>query len=240
VGIKGRLIALLIIIIVAAVGGVVSFSAHKSVKIFEIDFENKNFSGWRSGCGKCSFYLGHRQYVRKDLSLKNGFSGVYVGGHDRNESASAFLPLDKDLVIKWSLYFAEGFDSESFGTVSQLIGWQPNCFQGGLFHLRFEKGSWGYWLRNTPSGHDFKSEIKIAKAVWIDFVVKAKFTNSDNGYIKLKINQEGKEYNFNIIQGGATYKDCPRGPYFKAGLYGNFKGKDVLYVDNISAYYIGD
>lgn len=205
-------------------------------ELFKLDFETKDFSQWRSACGDCKFSLGNRQFVRPDPTGKRGYSAVYEGSHKRNESASAYLPLNKDLTIKWSLYFDRGFSRNSIGTVSQLIGWQKSCFKGGLFHLKYENGFWGYWLRNIPGKHDLKTQIPIPDGEWVDIRVDAKFTHEDNGYIILNITQGGKKYKVPVVTKGVTFKDCERGPYLKVGLYGSFSDDDVLRVDDIDAY----
>jgi|GEM_PF-5482489 len=201
--------------------------------ILSIDFESKDFSQWRNACGKCFFSLGNGQYIERDPKGVNGFSGVYSGGKKRNESASSFLPLDTDLKIEFSLLFDENFDVESKGTVAQVIGWQKGCFEGGMFHLRYEKGRWGYWMRNLDAGHDYISDIKIPKGEWIDVVVDAKFSSKKDGYFFTEIKQGDKTIKYDIIENSATFKNCPRGPYIKAGLYGDYKERDLLYVDNV-------
>jgi len=207
--------------------------------IFNVDFEGKDFSQWRRSCGGCEYVLGDKQFVVANAKNSTGHAGAYYGVEKRNESASDYLPLNRDIVISWSLMLDDEFSEFSSGTVSQVIGYQLPCFKGGLFHLRYEKGLWGYWLRNIPAEHDYVSSIPVHKGQWIDFVMEAKFTHLEDGYIRLKIKESGVEHKFTLVEQGATFKNCTRGPYFKAGLYGHFKPDDVLFVDDVVAKQVG-
>jgi hypothetical protein len=203
-------------------------------ELLSIDFQTKDFSQWKNTCGACKFSLRDKQFVRPDPAGMRGYVGVYEGGSRRNESASDSLPRDRDITIKWSLYFDEDFNEMSSGTISQLIGRKP-CFKGGLFHLRYESGNWGYWLRNVPGEHDVSTKIPVRKGEWVDVQVDAKFTSNSDGYIFLFIKQGEEERAFVVAKNEPTYNSCKAGAYFKVGLYGSFTAEDQLLVDDIHA-----
>ncbi len=143
----------------------------------------------------------------------------------RTELATDRLPLNKDLIFSWSLFVSQS--SESF-VISQIIGWQPPCFFGGNYQFIID-GSALYIAVKNIEGVDPAPMLlrNIEMGEWFNIKVAAMFSEA-SGYFIVTVGNDTVTTTFNVIEKGKrTFIDCPLGPYFKAGIYGEAKGVSV-------------
>lgn len=203
--------------------------------LFHEDFEKKHFSlNFNSLCGGC-LHDGKDKIKISNVNVREGKHSLSIQLHKgRTELATKRFPTAKDLIIKWSLFVPADFDTSSSATVTQFIGWQAPCFNGGNFHIRIEAGRWSVWMRNLgESTRDIVLNKLVEKGQWTDLIVNAKFTKG-KGYFELTIKDTDSVQQFPLITDGQSFIDCPLGPYIKFGLYGNNAEGNKIYLDRVS------
>lgn len=138
--------------------------------------------------------------------------------YPRSEVASYRLLKETDMRLSWKVRLNKEADDVN-ATISQLIGWQPNCFTRGNYHLRSFNGSWQVWMRNIDEN---ERDIILNKSIkydeWVEMSVYAKFSEFD-GYITLSIKDSESLQVFDLVKNGPTYIACDMGPYMKFGSY---------------------
>ncbi|NVK40754.1 MAG: heparin lyase I family protein [Oceanospirillaceae bacterium] len=196
------------------------------------DFESSPGPGIRSLCGGCQH--NGRATLSQDQASSGHQSLKIVYALNRTEISTVRLPTDKDLHIGWSLYIPREFDLQRSGTVAQLIGWQQPCFGGGNYHVRLENGSWGFNIRNI--GHVDQDRVldkDVQPGGWTHFTISARISRRSDGYLNLRISDTTGSRSYRLLSDTKTFIDCPLGPYFKAGLYGDFAPGSYLYLDDL-------
>lgn len=156
--------------------------------------------------------------------------------YPRSEVATYHLLKETEMRISWKLFLtAAGYGVNT--TVSQLIGWQPECFTGGNYHVRTQQGAWEIWMRNiTENKRDLILDKSIKYNEWVEFTVWAKFSDED-GYFSISIKDSDSFQVFNLIESGPTYVSCKRGPYLKFGSYNGRSSELEVGVKDISVKY---
>ncbi|MFT5813599.1 MAG: hypothetical protein ACI9VT_001352 [Psychroserpens sp.] len=203
--------------------------------LFHEGFEKKTFSeNFNSICGGC-IHNGKDKIALTYKDARDGIRSLSITQHKgRTELATKRFPLAQDLIIKWSLFVPLDFDTSSSATVTQFIGWQAPCFNGGNFHIRIEQGRWSVWMRNIgKSSKDIILNKFVDKGNWTDLIVKAKFTQSV-GYFELAIKDTSSFQHFMLINSGQSFINCTLGPYIKFGLYGENGEGNRIKLDKIS------
>jgi len=203
-----------------------------SAELLHEGFEGAPGRGIHSLCGGC------RHDGRPEISREQAYAGrqslKVVYAQNRTEIATVRLPTDRDLHIGWALFIPPEFDLQRSGTLAQLIGWQQPCFGGGNYHIRLEQGAWGLNIRNLGLAQsDRVFEKPVLRGGWTRFDIDARFSRGDDGYFNLSISDAGGRRDYRILSATRTYIDCPLGPYFKAGLYGDFAAGSYLYLDDL-------
>lgn len=192
-----------------------------------VDFETGDLSQWRGACSGCRDGGEAGVEVVRDPVRAGAHAGRYRSDGYRAESAADRLPLDQDTWLGWSLLIPEDFPDRGRGTVSQVAGYQPPCHTGANFHLKVADGEWGAWLRNMGRNtQDVYGLAPVREGQWSDVLLNARWTHTDNGYLKLYIDGE-----LLLERSGPTMVNCDEGPYFKAGVYAGLPKGTTVFVD---------
>jgi hypothetical protein len=192
-----------------------------------IDFENGDFSEWAIETS------GSNEHGISDLACGGEFSGYWVSDGYRTESASKRYPiLGQDIWYGWAVFVPETFCVDCSATVSQIHGFHPSCVKKHrvIVHLRIRDGHWGLAhrkLKGSPVGGDVYNLRPVHLGAWTYILVNAKLTASNDGFIKVWINNELVSER----RGYTWYADCNNGPYFKAGLYAGAPKGETIVVD---------
>jgi hypothetical protein len=203
--------------------------------LFHEDFESEYFpASFNSLCGGC-IHDGKGKIKISHVNAREGKQSLSIQLHKgRTEVATRRLPLKEDLLIKWSIFIPNDFDTNHSTTISQFIGWQAPCFDGGNFHIRIDGGRWSVWMRNLgKSTRDIVLNKSVDKGQWTDLIVNANFERED-GYFELAIKDTKSLQRFTLINSGQSFIDCSLGPYIKFGLYGDHIEGSEIKLDRVS------
>jgi hypothetical protein len=195
-------------------------------------FENGIGRGIHSLCGGCR----HHRYpvVTTEQAVEGSHSLRLEYARNRTEISTVRLPLNKPLHISWALFIPDDFSPRHRGTVAQVIGWQEPCFGGGNYHLRLDNGHWGLNIRNLEVANgDRVLKQPVLRGAWTRFQIDARLSSGNDGYFRLSISDADGTSEYRFLENTKTYIECPLGPYFKAGLYGDFEDGSYLYVDDL-------
>ncbi|MCP8690018.1 heparin lyase I family protein [Marinobacterium sedimentorum] len=195
-------------------------------------FEDGIGSGIHSLCGGCR----HNRYpvVSTEQAAEGTHSLRLEYARNRTEISSVRLPLNKPLHISWALFIPDGFSPRHRGTVAQVIGWQEPCFGGGNYHLRLDNGHWGLNIRNLQVANgDRVLKKPVLRGAWTRFQIDALLSTGNDGFFTLSISDANGTSEYRLLENTKTYIECPLGPYFKAGLYGDFEDGSYLYLDDL-------
>jgi hypothetical protein len=80
----------------------------------------------------------------------------------------------------------------------------------------------------------------VLRGAWTRFQVDARLSTGNDGYFKLSISDASGTSEYRFLDSTKTYIECPLGPYFKAGLYGDFEDGSYLYLDDLTVIMTDD
>jgi enterochelin esterase-like enzyme len=197
---------------------------------------------------------------------KTAFKHWIIHDGERSELAMRRTKIGETCWYGWSLYLPADFDPAGHYTiVMQMAAYPPvpgRRFPGGGVghHLTIGSGGGlGFTLQHqgvgtvkTAQGQEIpatevkKFDIARADAMkgrWTDFVMHARWTGDDDGFLRFWVKVGDGSYQQKIDYKGATwFNDEGDGPYFKMGAYlgdPGWKGNSprVVYTDE---YRLGD
>lgn len=200
----------------------------RSVKF---DFSKDNLQQYfRTLCSKCEdndkIYKYNEEYNYIEIS------------HDypRSEVATFRILKDRNVQISWRLKLDHPGD-EIETTVSQIIGWQDSCFDGGNYHIRKNGDYWQVWIRNLGnSTRDILLNKEIVYGEWVRFNVIANFSYTDGNFLLSIKDSESFEV-YDLIKHGQSYVNCDLGPYLKFGSYSSDSSNLKVSISQISINY---
>jgi len=232
-----------ILIIVFHTGTIITTNAQNYLDI--IDFETGDFSQWRVKCSGCKHEGSTSPTIVTSPTRGGNYAGKYLEISGRTESSSEWYPRDTELWAGWALYIPDNFpQTDSKGAhVSQFHASQPgDCHGDANFFIELKNEDddgktpeWGYWLKSAGIRSEFNRPVQTGE--WTEFVMHVNWTHTNKGYIEIWIRDSQGETKYTIVSNSPTYyggsgKDCPRGPYFKAGVYSAGAVEDAYsYVD---------
>lgn len=196
----------------------------------KIDFSKPN-SVLKTLCSNCS-------EGEKIVSFNKVDSSITIKHEKpRTEVATYRIHKNRDIEISWEMKLRD-LKSDADATVMQVIGWQKECFTGGNYHLRVNRGNWEIWVRNIDgNSRDLILPKVVKENVWIKFKINTKLSPNE-GYFKLYINDEDSSFDKSIIKNSRTYIDCKLGPYLKWGAYGKEETHMSVSVKNAYIKYL--
>ena len=196
-----------------------------------IDFETADFSQLKNPCSGCDKKDKKTPKIISGFAYEGQHSARYQVNHKRSESSTYRFFTEKDTEITLYIYIpADHFGPEDKATVTQIIPWQRNCFEKGMFHLRVEKGYWAYYFRLGGVRRDKRTSIPVKYNAWNKVRIRGKFSSID-GYVQFFV---GNNSRVDVALGEPTFPDCPLGPYLKFGLYAGADTENVIFVDSVS------
>ncbi len=150
----------------------------------------------------------------------------------------------------FSLYPAANYDTGPITLVMQGAQWYPeipNWAQGAWHRIEIDGGRWYYIYKYSDNGATGSSGIRenridlgpVARGQWTDFVIQARWSFNNNGFIKVWIRPPGGSYTVKHERTGWVLVNVPQVPYLKLGQYRsapNWPGvnsEEFLYIDEI-------
>lgn len=197
----------------------------------KFDLNRNNLSHYfRSLCSNCTQDEKIYEYNEDDHSI------IINHVYPRSELATYRLLTESDIRVSWKLKISTGSDQVN-STVSQIIGWQNQCFGGGNYHIRIIDHKWYIWMRNIGENErDLFLNRPVIYDEWIEFTVFGKF-DEENGYLSLSIKDSQSFEVFELVPSGQTYISCNLGPYLKFGSYAKVPSDLTVGVKDIKIKY---
>lgn len=153
---------------------------------------------------------------------------------ERSELAMVKSEIGREYWYGWSMLIPEDFDfSGSYSIVAQMASY-PNqsyrkfkCGANGPYMVITSDGSLDFRLQFAGRKEDSDcikymliQDISEYRGKWLDFVINAKWTGNDDGFLKMWLKADDNNYFQKINYRGPTWwNDEDEGPYFKMGLY---------------------
>jgi hypothetical protein len=201
------------------------------VESVQFDLKNKSINNYfKNMCSRCEKGQEISQYdpVENSLLLKHKYP--------RSEIASYRLLQQHDIKISWKIRL-NSLAKNVNSTVSQVIGWQKDCFGGGNYHIRSNNGNWQVWMRNLGENtRDIILNKPIKYDEWTEIAIFSNFDDT-NGYFTLAIKDSSSFNVFELIEGGPSFVSCELGPYLKFGGYTSHKSNLNVEVKDIKVTY---
>ncbi len=150
---------------------------------------------------------------------------------ERSELAMARTEIGGTYWYGWSMFIPADYDHrEHYTIVMQLATWpSPRngefpCSGNGHKISITDSGNLRYDLQRAGKTQDSVCEKfqlgDLVKGKWTDFVMHAKWTGDEDGFLKLWMRIGKEKYEHKIDHKGRTWwNDEDKGPYFKMGAY---------------------